>query len=262
MNSHEHGGRSEQATLEQLEAEHTPDAVAARLESPTKHSYLGDFMYGAIDGTVTTFAVVAGVEGASLSAGVVVVLGMANLIADGFSMAVSNFLGSRAEDQLRERARRKEQRHIRLHPEGEREEIRQIFAAKGFEGDDLERAVELITSDPQRWVNTMMQEELDLPLTSPNPWRAAMSTFIAFVVIGFLPLVAYILQYVGPVKLDNPFVYSALITAVAFFLVGVGKGRVVEQRWWVSGLETLAVGGVAATLAYTVGWLLRNVAGA
>ena len=79
---------------------HTPDRVSQRLEEGTPQSYLKDLVYGGIDGTITTFAVVAGVVGADLSAGIVVILGLANLIADGFSMAVSNFLGTRAEQQF------------------------------------------------------------------------------------------------------------------------------------------------------------------
>ena len=91
--------------MTELQADHTPAATENRLAGPTRHSYLRDFIYGAIDGAVTTFAVVCGVEGARLSVGVVVVLGVANLIADGFSMAASNYLGTRADQAVRRRAR-------------------------------------------------------------------------------------------------------------------------------------------------------------
>ena len=79
-------------SLRELEAAHTPEAVRARLEAGPPHSDLRDFIFGAIDGTVTTFAVVSGVSGAGLSASVLIILGVANLVADGFSMGVSNFL--------------------------------------------------------------------------------------------------------------------------------------------------------------------------
>jgi vacuolar iron transporter family protein len=243
-----------------LQAEHTPLTVRKRLRDKPSPSYLRDFIYGAVDGTVTTFAVVAGVEGASLNETVVIILGGANLIADGFSMAISNFLGSRAERQQRERARREEELEIRIVPEGEREEIRQIFATKGFEGRDLERVVEVITSDPKLWVETMMREELGYGSTAPNEFRAAAATLAAFLTLGFLPLAVFVYDLAAPGDVEHPFRWSALMTGVAFFVVGAFKSRLVDQSWWRSALETLVVGGVAAALAYAAGAFLQEVA--
>jgi VIT1/CCC1 family predicted Fe2+/Mn2+ transporter len=242
-----------------LSAEHSPDAVRRRLSRPPSSSYLRDFIYGAIDGAVTTFAVVAGVEGADLSASVVLILGGANLIADGFSMAVSNFLGLRAERQQVERARLDEERQVREIPEGEREEIRQIFAAKGFEGADLDRVVGVITADRDLWVSTMLSEELGLGGARPKPLRAGATTFLAFIAVGSLPLVAFAVDAIAPDGLTHAFAWSAAMTGVAFFAVGSLKARFVEQAWWRAGLETLVIGGAAAVLAYATGAFLAAI---
>lgn len=246
--------------LEQLQAEHTPQAVRQRLAQGPTHSYLRDFVYGAIDGVVTTFAVVAGVIGAQLSPGIIVILGAANLFADGFSMAISNFLGTKAEQHVREKMRRAEHDQITHYPAGEREEIRQIFAAKGFTGEDLDRAVTTITSDVNRWVDTMLTDELGVPLQGPNPYRAAWSTFIAFIVIGCLPLLVFIFELALGVKIEGAFAWSSLLTGIAFFIIGAVKSRFIGHKWWTSGLETLAIGAIAAAMAYGVGVLLRGIA--
>jgi len=242
-----------------LAPEHTPAGVRARLNSPPPPSRLRDFVYGAIDGIVTTFAVVAGVAGAGLSNRVIIILGVANLIADGFSMAVSNFLGTRAEQQQRERVRREEERHIALVPEGEQEEIRQIFAAKGFTAAELDRVVEVITADRQVWLDTMMTDELGYGSDSSDPLRAAAATLAAFVALGFLPLAVFVADLIAPGDIAAPFAWSAALTAVAFFAVGTLKGRFVGRPPWRSGVETLAVGGAAAALAFGVGALLQGV---
>jgi vacuolar iron transporter family protein len=244
---------------EALEKDHLPEVIADRLAAKTEHSYLGDAVLGAIDGSVTTFAVVAGVIGANLPHRVVVILGMANLIADGFSMAVSNYQKSKSDRQRVEQFRKIEAQHIDEVPEGEREEIRQIFARKGFEGSILEEIVAVITRDREQWIDTMLTEELGLQIDSPSPTKSALATFVAFFVVGLVPILPFLL----PLSLapNSLFVMSAVATGVAFFLVGLLKGRELEQPVLRSGFETLAIGGVAAALAYAVGVWLRSFAG-
>ena len=241
-----------------LAAAHTPAAIRARMRDGPRQSYLRDMVYGAIDGTVTTFAVVAGSTGAGLSVGVVLVLGLSNLIADGFSMAVSNYLGSRAEVQSRRRVRREEERQLDLVPEGEREEVRQLYAAKGFAGADLERAVEVLTADRERWIETMMREEHGFPPEGRSAARAAGWTFAAFLLVGALPLLAFLVELAASVPGD-PFVWSVAVSAAAFFVTGIAKGVAVRGPWFTSGIETLALGGGAAVLAFAIGYLLRGL---
>jgi VIT1/CCC1 family predicted Fe2+/Mn2+ transporter len=244
---------------EELQSEHTPEVVAQRLQGAARHDYLSDFVLGAVDGTVTTFAVVAGVAGAELPNYVALILGGANLLADGFSMAVGNYLGTQADRQLLDKIRRIEERHIEQIPEGEREEIRQIFAAKGFEGEGLAHIVEVITQDRRRWVDTMLTEEFGMRLEGPSPKWSALATFTAFLLAGAVPLTPFCIPMEMPS--GTRFLLSAVATAITFFVIGYLKGRVVQRpRLW-SGLETLAVGGIAAALAYLAGAALHWLVG-
>jgi VIT1/CCC1 family predicted Fe2+/Mn2+ transporter len=244
--------------FQQLQREHCPEEIGARLTALRRHSYLGDAVLGGIDGCVTTFAVVAGAVGGGFPAAVTIVLGFANLLADGFSMAVSNYQNTKSQIELVEEARHTEERHIEQVPEGEREEIRQIFARKGFEGDVLVKIVDVITQDRRLWVDTMLTEELGLALDGPRPALAALATFVAFFLLGLVPLAPFLLPWLTP---NQRILTSAIATALAFWGIGVAKGWVLQRSPWRAGLETLLVGGAAAALAYLAGWWLHMVFG-
>ena len=164
--------------------------------------YLAEVIYGANDGIVTTFAVVAGVAGAALSPSIVLVLGAANLFADGFSMGMSNFLSRRSEIDYR------------------------ASTDDGAEPDPDDK----------------------------SPARTAAATFAAFVVAGWTPLIPYLLE------LRPLFPLSIAFTGLAFFAVGASRSLVTERRWLVNGLEMLAVGMLAAAVAFAVGSLLKGLA--
>ena len=129
----------------------------------------------------------------------------------------------------------------------------------GFTVSDLERSVDIITADVKRWVDTMLTEELGMTLDGPSPLRAGLVTMVAFVVVGLLPLLSFIYSFVLGHATANPFLWSSLITASAFFGVGAAKANFVQRSWIRSGMETLLIGGAAASLAYVVGLSLGNV---
>ena len=177
----------------------TPDRGIKRLH----FTYLKEFVYGGIDGSVTTFAVVAGATGAKMDTGVIIVLGFANLIADGFSMSVGNYLSEKS---------------------------------------DLAAADKLIT----------IQKRL-------TPLRTAGATFISFFIMGLIPLLVYVFNYLNGTKTDHLFTYSCVLTGISFLFIGLLRSHVAHTNWLRSVFETLLLGGIAAVLAYYVGSILERM---
>ncbi len=236
-----------------MEHKHSVEAIRKRLAAGPTHNYLRDWIYGGIDGAVTTFAVVSGVAGARLPAWIILALGFANLFADGFSMAASNFLGTKAEHEDLHRLEAIEHRHLDEDPEGEREEVKQIFQLKGFEGEELQRMLQLVTANRKRWVRTMLSEEYGLPQEIRSPWIAAISTFTAFLICGLVPLFPYV------ARISYPFEAAIIMTGIVFFAIGSAKSKWSTIAWWRSGLTTLVVGAIAAVLAYGAGLILKGL---
>jgi len=222
---------------------------------------LDDFVYGATDGAVTTFAVVAGAFGASLSPSIVLILGFANLLADGFSMAIGNYLATKTRRENIEKARRKEEWEIDNRVEQEKQEIREIYEKKGFKHEFLEEIVKVITSRRKIWLDTMMTEELGLIEDKKRASDAAITTFVAFNLIGFVPLLPFVVMFIigsSVVSALEAFSYSVIFTGIAFFLIGTIKGKLVQKSLLTSGLNTLLIGGIAAAVAFMVGYVLNT----
>ncbi len=228
---------------------HSQAEIDSRLARPRGRGDLRDVVYGGIDGAVTTFAIVAGVAGAGLSPFIVVALGVANVLADGFSMAAGNYSATKAELDDIHRLRAVEERHIAVTPEGEKRELRAILAGKGLSGQTLDDAVDQIARNRENWIAMMLEGEYGLSAVDPNPLRAALVTFGAFLAAGLVPLLPFLLGYTAAFGL------SVGLTLACFFAIGALKSVWSLHPWWQSGLETLAIGGAAAGIAYGVGSL-------
>ncbi|MCA1285062.1 VIT1/CCC1 transporter family protein [Salipiger bermudensis] len=229
-------------------ASHDPQPSAV----PNGRGNLRDIIYGAIDGAVTTFAIVAGVAGAGLPPLVIIALGFANVFADGFSMAAGNYSGTKAELDDLNRLRRIETLRLRRDPEAVRADLRRIFAAKGLQDGTLDSAADEISRTPEHAVAMILDGIYGLSSVDPHPLRAALFTFGAFLIAGMVPLLPFLLA------LPHSFIVATLLTMAVFFAIGAYKSRWSLAPWWRSGLETFVIGGVAASIAYIVGSLFAG----
>jgi vacuolar iron transporter family protein len=141
---------------------------------------------------------------------------------------------------------------VEKNPKGEIEEIRQIYISKGFSGNLLDEAVNLTISDRSRWISTMLSEEYGFNTRTHDPLKSALATFIAFAVAGVIPLISFIFSF------KEPYLISMILTGASFFLIGSLKSLWTIEHFAVAGLKTLAVGTVAAAVAFFVGQFLKS----
>ncbi len=222
-------------------------------------SYIGSVVYGGLDGIITTFAVVSGVAGADLGAKVILILGIGNLLADGFSMGTGDYLSTKSVREYYDREARRRRQEIESFPEQQKAALSASYRANGYGDQDADRLVEVHTRSPERWVSAMMIEDLGMVKEESNPLRNALATFGAFVVAGSLPLLVYLVGLATPVDPRAAFPISVAMSALALFGLGAAKVVVTRLNPLRSGLEMLVVGGFAATVAYVIGLLLKDI---
>ncbi len=223
------------------------------------YNWISDFVYGGIDGAVTTFAVVAGVEGAKLSISTILILGFANLFADGFSMATSKYLSDKTNQEQYDRIRKREKAHIQKNTSHKDEELDRIISSYGFKGKDLLGAKKVFQANPDALLDLIMRNEYNLTQENIHPEKGAFYTFISFLVIGIIPLLGYLLKPILNTDDSQTFFATSIATLGALFIVGAIKSRFTDRHWTISGGETALIGGIAATIAYIVGFLLKDI---
>jgi len=247
---------------EQSRQAHDRSAGEAREEHrQTQGQYIKSIVYGGLDGIVTTFAVVAGVAGAALSSGVVLIMGFANLVADGLSMAIGDFLSTQAENEYNRAERERESWEVEHYPEGEKREMEELYVARGMAPGDARAVTEVLARNKQAWVAVMMAEELGIVESGGSPFRNALATFLSFAFFGIIPLAAYVgSRFLEPLR-PYTFVLSCVLTGLTLFVLGALKSRFTRRGWLVSGAEMLLVGGLAAAAAYGIGLALSRLVG-
>jgi VIT1/CCC1 family predicted Fe2+/Mn2+ transporter len=238
--------------------------LRAHLENEHKTShlstYLKEIVYGGSDGIVTTFAIVAGFAGAqhdpassSLPILTVILFGMANLFADGFSMGLGSFLSIRANHDVYNNEKNKEATQIQKNPEKEYWETIEILKLKQFSESDAKTIADIYKKNPSYWTDFMMRDEHGLAIPdNEKPVLVAISTFCAFVLFGSIPLMPFIFGLP-----TNVFALSCIFTILALFLLGVLRSSISKQSLTRSILETILVGSFSALIAFTVGTFFR-----
>lgn len=248
-----------------MSEKYTEETFKKHLEEEHKQSplstYLREIVYGANDGIVTTFAVVAGFTGAQIASPMagkpyflVLLFGFANLFADAASMGLGNFVSARSAKDAYAQEKRKEMYEIQNSTSMEKEETMHLLQQKGFSEEDAHALTKIYMKNEPYWLDFMMRYELELPNPEgENPWLTAGATLIAFVTFGFIPLIPYVFN-VSP---DKIFLSSSALVAIALIVVGFLRWKVTRESVIRSIGETVLVGGIAAGIAYVVGTFFR-----
>jgi len=221
--------------------------------------YLKSWVYGGLDGIITTFAVVSGVIGAGLEASIILILGFANLIADGISMGVGDYLSTKSEREYYDLERRREKWEVDNHPKGEIDEMIEVYEKHGFSTNDAKKMTKLLTKNKKFWIKTMMHEELGIIKENISPSKHGFVTFISFLIFGFIPLSLYVISAIFSIPISNGFLLTSVFAGIAMFILGSAKTKFTGKNLIRSGLETLIVGSLAAGAAYYIGVLLSSI---
>ena len=216
-------------------------------------SDISDVILGGQDGLVNVLGIALGVAAATQDLRIILAAGMAATFAESVSMAAVAFTSRRADQDYYESERAREFRHLRLVPTVERDEVRAIYAAKGFQGETLEQIVRTITADEDIWVGVMMAEELRLaPVDRRAAARSALVVGVAAVVGSLIPLTPFVILPVMPAM-----VASLVVAAGSLFGVGAYKARRTVGHPGRSGLEMALIGTASALVGYVVGLFFK-----
>ncbi|WP_345427352.1 VIT1/CCC1 transporter family protein [Pseudonocardia xishanensis] len=206
--------------------------------------------FGAMDGLVTNIALLAGVGGGGADRDVIVLTGMAGLVAGAFSMALGEFASVGTQNEAVDAEAAVERRELARHPLAERAELVQEYRDMGLTEETAQRVADEISANPEIALRVHVSQELGVSLDDkPSPWVAAISSFLCFAVGGVIPLLSFLFG-------SSSLLLGLGIGAVGLFLAGAISSRFTVRSWWGGGLRQLMFGAIAAAATYLVGMLI------
>lgn len=250
---------------------HDGKHMAPPKENEEMHQREGDnlksIIFGGLDGILTSFAIVAGAAGGDLTSQVVMILGFSNILADALSMGVGEFLSSKAHNEWVLSERKREAWEMENYPEGEVEEMIDIYTSRGMSREDATTCITTMAKYKDFFIDVMMMEELNLQLPEDDhikeSFREGVVMFCSFAIFGAFPLLGYVIvPWLFPeVEGDEEalFVVACCVTAIVLFVMGSVKSVFSAAHWFMSGMETLLLGGACASLAYTIGQVVNDI---
>src|SRR6478672_3541086 len=217
-------------------------------------SYIRDLVFGFGDGVNTSLGIVAGVGGAAISADVVILTALIGMFTGAKAMAVQNYLAVKSQREILESEIKREEFEIENMPDRERQEIEQVYRAKGFEGKELEMVVDKITSNKDVWLKTMLTEELGLNLDIiGSPLKGALVMFGAFLLGGILPILPYFVVKAGFISSSTAIGIEIGLSITYSFIVGALKAKLAKKNWIKGGIEMAGLGTGVALVGYGIG---------
>lgn len=221
--------------------------------------YLGEFVYGGIDGSVTTFAVVAGSAGGGLDTKVVLILGIANMLADGLSMGIGSYLSTKSSVHNFQRLKAEVENDFNNNKSKVLGILDGIYSKMGFDKKLKQDLIDTVSKNKEVAVDEILKHEHEEVLEQSHPvWNGVM-TYVSFVLVGLIPLVTYIFQDALNLGDEQLFPLSCLFTSIGFIIIGFLKSVLTEENIAKAIAETLLLGGVAALVSFYVGDILERI---
>ena len=250
----------ESRDLERSISAHLLPPVPVTHEEPTltQGRYAKPFVFGALDGLATIFALVAGSVGADLAASSLLAVGVGNLIAGALGMGIGEYVSSKADRDVALREEARERWEVENNAEGEVFEMIQIYESKGLSTDDATVVARILSKYPKFWVEHMMLTEIGMLPADENesPFMSGFVMFISFVMFGSVPLLSYYLLSFGGMR---PFTIATLSSILTLFVLGAIKSRFVSKPALTGGLTMVLQGGLCAFSAYCLGDMINSL---
>ncbi|KZV57623.1 membrane protein of ER body-like protein [Dorcoceras hygrometricum] len=234
-----------------------------RPKEPWKGEFAKSIVYAGLDAIVTSFALISSISAGRLSSVNVLVLGIANLVADGISMGFGDYMSTSTERDLAASQRSLMEWDVENHRRLQQEELLRRYQELGMDANDANTVVNIFSKYRDMLVGEKMATQKGMlpPDPTEKPWKNGLVTFVAFLLFGSAPILSYIILIPFTDNQNIKFIGACVLSAVALVLLGLAKARIAGQRYLVSAGVTVFNGAIAGAAAYAIGWTLKNVAG-